>query len=187
MLCSGTRHISGDVTHECVPACMCWCVEFHPIRWPHSKAFREWGGWIWLLDGRMMRPISPQPQTHLLCTLAHTHCQYCRTKHASKRNPTYIQRELETSQNRAGEEVREKKTWNEETFRGPKFQRYHYLSISIGEIHLAGLGSHSQWAPEVKGAVVVGCRQPGDEDEEERLCTCSAFLHNKGTLLVSGD
>ncbi|KAK1893715.1 50S ribosomal protein L2 [Dissostichus eleginoides] len=39
-----------------------------------------------------------------------------------------------------------------ETFRGPECQRYHYLHISLDEAHLAGLVSHSQWDPEVKGA-----------------------------------
>lgn len=49
------------------------------------------------------------------------------------------------------------RTWKEEekkkkTFRGPKCHRYHYLSISLDETHLAGLVSLSQWDPEVKRA-----------------------------------
>lgn len=170
---------------EC--ACMCWCAEFQSIKWPRSKAFGEWEGWIWVVRWKDDASLlGPKPIYLSVCTLPVT-------KHLSKRDPTPVQREPETSQNRAGGKERKRRKWVEETFRGPKCQRYHYLSISLDETHLAGLGSHSQWDPEVKGAsdqdeqAAVGCRQPVDEEEEERLCTGSAFVHNKGTLLVSAD
>lgn len=73
-------------------------------------------------------------------------------KRLLKGDPTHVQREPETSQNMAAGKDRKRRKRVEETFRGPKCQGYHYLSISLDETHLAGLVSHCQWDPEVKGA-----------------------------------
>lgn len=85
-------------------------------------------------------------------------------KHLSNRDPTHVgnlfdkcsdkfhQQEPETPPNMAGGKEEKRRKRVKETFRGPKCQRYHYLFISLDESHLAGLVSHSQWDPEVKGA-----------------------------------
>ncbi|KAI9537501.1 hypothetical protein NQZ68_023746 [Dissostichus eleginoides] len=69
-----------------------------------------------------------------------------------RQTPPMFSGNLKPRRTRQEEKRGKEKKRVKETFRGPECQRYHYLHISLDEAHLAGLVSHSQWDPEVKGA-----------------------------------
>lgn len=146
------HHPSGDVTCECV------CAGVWKFSLVSGRAVRPLGirrgnmgcqveGWCF------SAVLCPKPFCVIASMLVSLPLvwKYCGRKHVSKRDSTHVRQEPETSRNMAGKERKIRKIV-EETFRGPECQRYHYLSISLNETHLAGLVSHSQWDPEVMGA-----------------------------------
>lgn len=165
---------------ECVGLCMSVGVwNFNLLSDPRVRPVGSEEGGCGLSGGRMMLLSSPRPQTHL-CQWVHA-CTCPHWKHESIVGLTWTWNLSKHSRSK-GKERKEEKDWMK-TVKGLKCQRYDYLSISLNETHLAGLVSHSQWDPEVKGAsnhdnqAAVDHRQQGNAESEEPLYTGSALLY----------